>query len=152
MAEMPGGLALLCRARTRLCALPLRYVVETMRPLSVVPLAGAPQFVSGISVIRGTPTPVVDLGVLLLPLEPAATTRLVTLRLGQRTVALALEGVLGVRGLPDTLASLPPLLGDASTVSVSAVARLDEELLLVLEATRLVPDSVWAALDAEDGA
>jgi purine-binding chemotaxis protein CheW len=150
MAEMPQGLV--CRARTRLCALPLRYVVETMRPLSVVPLAGAAEFVSGMSLIRGTPTPVVDLGVLLLPLEPGMTTRFVTLRLGQRTVALAVEDVLAVRDLPETLASLPPLLGDASAVSVSALGRLDEELLLVLEATRLVPDSVWAALDLEGGA
>jgi purine-binding chemotaxis protein CheW len=123
-----------------------------MRPLSVEPLVGAASFVRGVSLIRGAPVPVVDLGALLVPSEVANPTRFVTLRLGLRRLAVALEGVLGVRTLPDALTSLPPLLADASAESVSAIGRLDQELLVVLEATRLVPDPVWAALAPGDGA
>ncbi len=144
--ESPRGLALVCRTRSLLCALPLRQVVETMRPLPVEPLAGAAPFVRGVSLIRGAPVPVVDLGALLLPSEAADPTRFVTLRLGSRRLAVALEAVLGVRALPEALSSLPPLLADASAESVSALGRLDQELLVVLEATRLVPGPVWAAL------
>jgi purine-binding chemotaxis protein CheW len=129
--------------------LPLRDVVETMRPLPVAPLAGAAPFVRGLSLIRGTPVPVLDLGAMLFGSEPPSPTRFVTLRLEARRVALALEAVLGVRAFPGTLASLPPLLVDASSEAVSAIGSLDAELLLVLEATRLVPDSLWRGLAAE---
>jgi chemotaxis signal transduction protein len=63
-------------------------------------------------------------------------------------VALAVEGVLGVRELTsESLDALPPLLGDASRVAISAVAALDRELLLVLETAHLVPESLWPILD-----
>lgn len=145
----PAGLALLCRARTRLCALPLPHVVETLRPLPVAGLAGAPPFVVGLSVIRGAPVPVVDVGALLPGSDPSRPTRFVIVRLEGRRVALALESVLGVGELPGTLQLLPALLAGASAEAVAAVGTLDAELLLVLEAARTVPDSVWRALDAE---
>ena len=50
---------------SRACAFPLHHVAETMRPLPIKPVAGTPGFVCGVSVIRGTPTPVVDLNALL---------------------------------------------------------------------------------------
>jgi purine-binding chemotaxis protein CheW len=120
-----------------------------MRPLAVAPLAGVPAFVRGLSVIRGRPVPVVDLGALLSSSEPSKPTRFVTLRLDVRRVALAVEAVLGIQELPGTLSSLPPLLAEASAEAVSAVGTLDAELILVLEAGRLVPDTVWTGLDAD---
>lgn len=144
----PEGLALLCLARQRLCALPLDALVETMRPLPVTPLAGAPAFVCGVARIRGAPVPVVDVGALLGAPEPPQATRFVTLRVGERRVALALEAVLGFRELAsESLTALPPLLRHVSEDVVSALTTLDAELLLVLEATRLVPQSLWATLE-----
>ena len=140
------GSALVCRARTRLCALPLVHVVETMRPLPITPLAGAPPFVRGLSVIRGVPVPVVDLGALLSGSEPASPMRFVTLRLEDRCVALAVEGVLGIQELPGTLRSLPPLLAEASAEALSSVGTLDAELLLVLETARLMVDPIGPGL------
>ena len=138
------------RTRARLCAFPLRHLVEIMRPLPITRLSGTADFVLGLSVIRGVPTPVVDLGGLLFGAEPAEPARFVTLRLGEgRSAALALEEVLGVRDLSDTSGPLPPLLAGASAEAISSVASLDAELLLVLEAARVVPDSVWLRLDAE---
>jgi len=143
-------LALLCRARSRLCALPLEHLVESMRPLPVVPLAGVPPFVSGVSIIRGAPVPVMDLGSFLGVAEPPQPTRFVTLRAGHRQVALAVEEILGLRGLlPASLDEMPPLLGHASEQAVRAVGTLDAELLLALRTARLVPESVWRALEAE---
>ena len=52
---------LIVMAGARACAIPLDYVAETMRPLPIEPVAGTPGFVRGVSVIRGAPTPVVDL-------------------------------------------------------------------------------------------
>jgi len=143
-----GGLALLCRARTRSCALPLIHVVETMRPLPIVPIAGAPSFVCGVSLIRGEPTPVVDLGALLGADGPPSFARFVTVRAGGRHVALAFEEVLRLQEIPaESMAALPPLLQGASQAAVAAVAALDAGLLFVLDGARALPDTVWPLLD-----
>ena len=137
--------ALICRVQRMLCALPLRDVIETLRPLPIEPLAGAPSYVCGLSMLRGAPVPVVDLG-LLLGVEQVRATRLVALRVGARTVAAAVGAVLGVRTL-DGDGSLPPLLKEAGHGVIQALGSLDRELLLVLEGARLVPEAVYAQLE-----
>jgi purine-binding chemotaxis protein CheW len=150
----PGAsLVLLCRVGARLCGVPLEHVAETMRPLPADPVAGMPGFVLGLSVIRGAPVPVVDAFALLVG-DAAGSVhpqpgRFVTLNVGTRTAALAVDEVLGVRGLPsEALADLPPLLSLAGRDVVDAVGMLDAELLLILSGARLVPAAVWQALDA----
>jgi purine-binding chemotaxis protein CheW len=128
-----------------LCALPLRDVIETLRPLPIEPLAGAPSYVCGLSILRGAPVPVVDVG-LLLGVEQVRATRLVALRVGTRTAALAVGAVLGVRTLAGDSA-LPPLLKQAAHGAIQTLGSLDRELLLVLEGARLVPVEVYALLD-----
>jgi purine-binding chemotaxis protein CheW len=121
-----------------------------MRPLPAAPFPGAPPFVLGIARIRGAAVPVVDLGALLGSLEPSQATRFLTLRVDDRRVALAVECVLGIRQLPpEMLSELPPLLANADQEAVTAIGTLDAELLLSLETTRIVPDSLWPLLDAE---
>jgi purine-binding chemotaxis protein CheW len=145
-----GSRSLLCREGARLCAVPLAYVIETMRPLPLVALAGMPTFVSGMSVIRGVPTPVVSLGGLLGAVESPEPSRFVTVKTGPRTVALAVEEVVGVRDLSTApLAELPPLLGEAAAAVVAAVGAVDAELLVVLRSARWVPAEVWQAIEAE---
>lgn len=117
------------RAGAARVALPLASALETLRPLPCAPLPHSPPWVTGASVIRGAPTPVVDLG-RLLGGPPALPTRLVTVRAGARVVALAVQEVLGVRAL-DPTQSLPPLLAE-SDERVAALSALDGELLLVL--------------------
>lgn len=136
--------ALLCRVHRMLCALPLRDVIETLRPLPIEPLAGAPSYVCGVSILRGAPVPVVDLG-LLLGVEQVRATRLVALRVGSRTVAAAVGAVLGVRTLTGD-GALPPLLREAGHGAVQTLGSIDRELLLVLESARLVPEEVYAQL------
>ncbi len=149
LAKADNGLALLCRAGAYLCALPLAHVGETMRPLPIEPLAGTPDFVRGVAIIRGTPTPVIDAARLTGDTRSTAATRFVTLKVGERRAALAVDAVLGVRDLGLAEASpLAPLFSHAAGEIVAAMGTLDRELLLVLEAARIVPESVWSALGA----
>jgi purine-binding chemotaxis protein CheW len=130
------------------CALPLASVIETMRPLPVDVFAGAPRGVRGVSLIRGEPLPVVELAA-LLGSSPGQATRFVTLRVGARRVALAVDEVLGVRALPRALASeLPPLLHAADGEVVSALARVDASLVRLLDSARLLSTDDLAAIDA----
>ena len=56
---------LLVRCGESLCALPLAGVLEIMRPLPCEPVQNAPEFVLGMSLIRGAFVPVVDLAALV---------------------------------------------------------------------------------------
>lgn len=141
-------LSLICRVITRLCALPLEHVAETMRPLAIEPVAGVPRAVRGLSIIRGVPVPVVDVGWMLTAQE-SQPTRFVAVKAGSRLVALAVSAVVGIRAIPaGSVSELPPLLSDANPEAIAAVGTLDAQLLIVLNSARLVPDAVWSALDA----
>jgi purine-binding chemotaxis protein CheW len=145
------GVSLLFRVRARLCALPLAHVVETMRPLPVEAMAGASSCVRGLAIIRGAPVPVIDVAVLLREeaVRPEAavreqpSARFVSMRVGERAIALAVDGVIGVRTLASaSLRDLPPLLRDAEVDVVGAIGTLDAELLFVLRTARLVSHSM----------
>jgi purine-binding chemotaxis protein CheW len=134
----------------RLCALPLTHIIEIMRPLSVEPISDVPSFVQGISIIRGIATPVVDLGD-LLGSPKGIVDRFVTLRVGEKQVALSVDSVLGVRELDvSKMGELPPLLQGASKDAIEAMGTLDDQLLVVLSAGWKLPDEVWEPLTAQE--
>lgn len=138
---------LICRVGSKLCGLPLPHVIETMRPLSLEQLASMPSFVSGVSLIRGRPTPVLSARELLGSEETARAGRYVTLKVGERHVALAVDAVVGIRDVDRaTLSALPPLLRAEQGQVIDAVGRLDAELLLVLEHGKLIDDAQLTAL------
>lgn len=138
------------RSRSRLCALPTEFAVEAMRPLAIEPLSAGPACVRGVSVIRGEATPVVDPGVLLGIPQASCTSRFLTVRAGDRVVALALEAVLGVRRLDaETIRSLTPLLRDAAGDTVASMATVAAERVFVLDAGRLLSDEIWNVIGAE---
>jgi purine-binding chemotaxis protein CheW len=147
---------LLCRIGSRIGALALKDVRETMRPLPIEPLTGMPSFVLGVAIVRGFPAPVVDAGRLLdpfaspsTPIIASSSARFVSLKLGKRTAALAVDAVLDIRPLAvGILADIPPLLREAGAEQMAAIGALDSQLLFVLEAARLVPESVWSAIKA----
>jgi purine-binding chemotaxis protein CheW len=142
---------LLCRAGHLRCALPIGHVIEIMRPLPVEPVAGAPPYVRGLSIIRGLPVPVVDLG-LLIGARATVATRVVTMR-AARVVAMAVDSVAGVGAIAsEALGELPPLVRDAAPDVIAAIGRIDNDLIVFLQAARVVPDAVLSRFDAEKAA
>ena len=134
--------SLLVRLSGQLCAIPLEHVIETLRPLPVTPLPDSPPGVMGISIVRGLPVPIVD-GRTLVDGGGGQFTRLVILRAGIRHVGLAVEAIAGLRAISEEAAtSLPPLLGASSIAA--RLGTIDDELLVVLDAARLVPDALTA--------
>src|SRR5687767_10418413 len=92
--------SLVFRAGSVLCALPLDDVVETMRPLPVRPLADMPGHVLGVSVVRGTAIPVIDVAALLgAGEEDAGPARFIVIRAGPGQAALATGQVVGIESL-----------------------------------------------------
>jgi purine-binding chemotaxis protein CheW len=130
--------------RERCYAIALEHVVETMRPLPIERVAGAPACVRGVAIVRGAPVPVLDVASLLGDAEAVApgieattSARFVTLKVAARRVALAVDRVIGVRSLGTrSIHGFPPLLGDAHANVIAAIGTLDNELLLVLRNAR----------------
>jgi purine-binding chemotaxis protein CheW len=142
---------LIVEAAGRHCAFPLAVVMETMRPLAIEPAARAPGFVLGMAVIRGAVTPVLDLA-LVLGGERMPPSRFVTVRAGERVVALAAAAVLGLRGIePAQLREAPPLISAAEPGAVEHIALHDGLLLHVLNAARLVPEETWSTVTRGGG-
>src|SRR5438105_5319019 len=149
MADCASGRlkALIIELRSRVCAIPLIYVIETMRPLPIEGLADVPSFVKGVAIVRGIPTPVLDLGA-LLGAASVNPERFVTVRAGKRQVALAVGAVLGVYEIESAaLLELPPLLQGASKDVLEMIGRLDEQVLMVLRSAWALSDEVWQALE-----
>ena len=123
-----------------------------MRALPIKPVADAPSFVKGVSLIRATPTAVLDAGDLLGGAAGSGG-RLVRMKVGERTVALAVDSVLGVRELDaNALSPLPGLLRGGRADAISELGVLDAELCVVLDSIRVLPDELLARLEAEPGA
>lgn len=125
-----------------------------MRPLPVEPVAGIPQYVQGISVIRGAPVPVVDLPALLdsRASRTSFTGRFVTLKVEDRRFALAVDSVLGIRKLDSTqLEELPPLLRHTDVDIIEAIGVADAQLLVVLRGGRMIPEETWKAIEEGTG-
>lgn len=146
-----GQKALIMGVRKRVCAIPLKYVIEIMRPLPVQAIFGVPSFVLGVAIIRGIPTPVVDLGAILGAHNESAGERFVTVRVGMRQVAVFVNMVHGIHDL-DVLSTqeLPPLLREASRDIVERIGTLDEQLLMVLRSGWRLPDEIWDAVAAQE--
>lgn len=152
--------ALIVKSGARICALPLKHVIETMRPLPVETIEGMPSFIRGISIIRGIPTPVVDLDS-VLGTPAAEATRFVTVCVSNspiennavkdRQVALSVADVIGVRNLTDAeIPDLPPLLGTAASGLVERIGTLDLGFLMLLGASWELPQEIWRALPAKE--
>ena len=142
------GLSLVCRVRGSFCALPLADVVETARLLPVEPLAAAPDFVRGLSIIRGAAVPVIDASVLITG-QPSEARRLVVIAAGGRKIALAVDEIVGVRTIPpDRFGDLPPLLRNARRSVVETIGTLDAELFMLLNTARILPDEFFEAIEA----
>jgi purine-binding chemotaxis protein CheW len=138
-------MSLVFRAGSLLCALRLDEVIEIMRPLAVRPLAGTPSYVRGVTIMRGVPTPVIDVA-RLVGGEQADADRFVAVRTERGPIALATGPVLGIRAaVTDAAAQHPALLGGASSRLVAGVGTIDAEPVLLLQSMRVLPDEVWAA-------
>ena len=132
-----------------MCALSLADVIEVMRRLPIEPIAGAPPFVLGLCVHRGAPVPVVDAG-LLFDEHTDRPDRLVAVKAHSRTINLAFSAVVGLRSISsDAAEALPPLLREAGSEVITAIARLDAGLLHILDAARLAPELPAESAPAE---
>ncbi len=145
---------LVVRAQEWMCALPLEDVEETMRPLPVAPVSAVPDFVRGVSLVRGTPAPVVNLAMLMGGglSQAREGRRFVSLRVPEGRLALEVDEVRGLRWMAEEgLESVPPLLRATASGNLQQVGSFDGRLLAILGTSRLLPEELWARLENPSG-
>lgn len=147
-ATAPKTTVLVAKAGKTICAFPLANVIETMRPLQASPLPDVPSFVRGVSIIRGLPTPVVDLGVLIDASDTTNTERFLCVQYHHQRIALAVSKVFGIHHVEmGTWDDLPALLEHSLPEFVQTIGTIDSQLLLVLGASKLLPLELWTRLE-----
>jgi len=135
-----GDRWLLFRVGRRRCALPIRFTLETMRPLPIRAVGASQRAVLGVATIRGSMVPVVDVAALFGE-GGGEPRRFVTVKVGERVVALAVDDVIGVETIAASAwDALPALLSAGVSDVVDAIASADRDLVLALSAGRLMPD------------
>lgn len=134
---------LVVRAHSLSCAFPVEAVSEITRALPLRGLARGPAYLRGASLIRGQPTPIIDLAVLLGGEALARPARYVVLR-ANSPVAVAVDAVSGVRVTRrDSLGALPRLLNFAGGEHVRSLLSLDGDLVPVIASAFVLPAEVW---------
>jgi purine-binding chemotaxis protein CheW len=134
---------LILQSSAGICGVPVEHVVETLRPLPTQAIGNAPPFVLGLTRLRGEAVPVLDLNRLLGSDADTPATRFISLRVGDRHVALAVEALLDLRVVErSALSALPPLLSQGSP-AVESIAAMDSGLLLVLACAKWIPQESW---------
>ncbi|MBX3167229.1 MAG: chemotaxis protein CheW [Candidatus Eremiobacteraeota bacterium] len=142
---------LLCRLATSWCALGLQGLGEVMRPQPVERVAGLPEFVDGLAVIRGEALPVVNLPRLLCgSRSPEGTQeRFVTAHSQGRQLALRVDEVAGIFPLKSEIwHALPSLLDGLQGDHLAALGSLDGDLVMLLRRTNLLSEADWEVLNS----
>lgn len=145
------SLVLSLRSSTTICAIPIKDISEVMRPLPLNVIPDSPIFLLGISVIRGHSIPIVDFGTLVGLNKSKPPEKYVVLKVESRKVALAVENVMGIKKLSrGFMDQLPPLFQNVHPDIITQIGILDEEFLIVIRASKLIPIEVWDKISQTD--
>jgi len=122
------------RVADRDCAVDVMRIAEVLRPVPVTRLPSAPPFVEGIIELRGRFLPVIDLRKRFGGEERAAG-KYVVAPMGDTSVALVVDEVMGVERIPTDQIQAPPALasGRVAPGFVSGIVKWNERVFMLLD-------------------
>ncbi len=110
-----------------------------LQPITAVPCA--PTCVEGVTNLRGTVLPVIDLrrrfG--LPPEDPTRDTRIVVVEMEGETVGMVVDAVSEVLRVPEGAIEPPsPLVTTVDSTFITGIARVDERLIILLDLSQVL--------------
>jgi purine-binding chemotaxis protein CheW len=111
----------------------------------VTRIANAPGFIKGVVNLRGNIVPIVDMRVRLQLGEAGydATTVVIILNVGSRTVGMVVDGVSDVVALDADALRPPPEFGGAlDTRYITGLGALDERMLILIDIESLISEDI----------
>jgi purine-binding chemotaxis protein CheW len=137
------------------------YVVDILKVQEirtyegVTRIANMPSFIKGVMNLRGTVVPVVDLRIRFNvgKAEYDATTIVIVMNIGQRTIGVVVDGVSDVVVLkPSDLRAAPEIAGVLRAEYLQGVAILDKRLLIVVDIDGLMSSREMGLLESTGAA
>ncbi len=126
----------------------IERIQEILTPGSVTRIPDVPAYVVGVSNLRGTIIPIIDLRLLfgLAPRTADANTRTIVVNVGDRTVGCMVDAVSQVIRIPlNQVQRTPDTVGADSHRSIEGFARAGENLFILLDADSLIDPASLAA-------
>lgn len=118
-----------------------------LQPIIAVPFA--PPYVEGVTNLRGVVLPIIDLRKRfdLLAAEPNRNTRIIIVKIEQLTVGMVVDVVIEVLRIPDiTIEPPPPLTVTLDSSFITDIARVGEQLIILLDMDKVLSFPEYQAL------
>lgn len=119
----------------------IEQIQEIVIPDRVTRMPQVPDYIEGVSNLRGTIIPIINLRRLFaLPVaERDQETRTIVANVGQRTIGCTVDSVTQViRITPDQIQSAPEIVKSELASYISGFAKLDQRLIVLLEIDELL--------------
>lgn len=108
---------------------------------AITKMPQAPAFVEGVTNLRGTVVPVIDLRKRFsLPvLEHTKDTRIVVVYMEKTKIGMIVDGVSEVLRIPEeSIEPTPPMVSTVNTAFIRGIAKLDGRLVTLLDLTKVL--------------
>jgi purine-binding chemotaxis protein CheW len=119
----------------------IERIQEIVIPAAITRIPEVPRYVDGVSNLRGTIIPIINLRALfgLEPREPDADTRTVVVNVGPRTMGCTVDSVTRVmRVAADQIQPAPDTVLASGRRYIDGFARLGDELFILLDVDQLL--------------
>lgn len=127
-------------------------VVESIIKMqAITQLPQSPVYVKGVTNLRGSVLPVIDLRsrFALEPREDTRQTRIIIVTMGSIKVGVTVDGVSEVLRVSDELIEpLPPMVNSVNSVFLKGIVRLENRLIILLELGKVLDLNDQQVLEA----
>jgi chemotaxis signal transduction protein/chemotaxis regulatin CheY-phosphate phosphatase CheZ len=129
-------------------AIPIMRVREIINLPEITHIPQSPSYLTGITNLRGSVIPVVDLKDLIhVPKSEGGGNKVIVVTAGSITFGLLVDGITGVLSIDETAIEAPENLPQGHANQVEGVAKLEGRLIVLLDAKRLIPLDDMALLE-----
>jgi chemotaxis signal transduction protein/chemotaxis regulatin CheY-phosphate phosphatase CheZ len=120
--------------------IPITKVREIINLPEITRMPQSPPYLNGITNLRGSVIPVVDLKKLInISATQAGGTKVIVIASGRITFGLLVDGITGVISIDEGAIETPENLPQGHVDQVEGVAKLDGKLIVLLDIKKLIP-------------
>ena len=129
----------------------IALVESIIKMQTITELPQTPNYVLGVTNLRGSVLPVIDLRTrfALEQKEDSRQTRIIIVTMGNIKVGVVVDGVSEVlRVSDDTIEPLPPMINSVDAAFLKGIVRLENRLIILLELSRVLNLDEQKSLEA----
>ncbi len=129
-------------------AVDILRVQEIIKMIMMTKVPNTPEYVKGVINLRGRIIPVIDLRKRLGLKEKEAdqNSRIIVVEIEENTIGFIVDEVSEVLRIPQSIIEPPPsMVGDVNANFITAVAKLENRLLILLDLEKILVDEKEAA-------